>query len=136
MVIYLWPPCNICFCFSLFHLCVCLRTPETTTHPCSPANPRKYSTFFTCSFPVFTLPPPHSFFCCFFPSRHHVLPSGAPCLPPPLPLHLSAVPVGLWAGRVWAPAAFSKASAAAPATDPSNTATLTSIYTYRVYKSC
>lgn len=80
-------------------------------------------------------PPPNSFFCCFSPSRHHVLPSGAPCLPPPLPLHLSAVPVGLWAGRVWAPAAFSKASAAAPATDPSNTATLTSIYTYRVYKS-
>lgn len=41
----------------------------------------------------------------------------------------SAVPVGLWAGWVWAPAAFSKASPAAPATDPSNTATLTFIYT-------
>lgn len=55
--------------------------------------------------------------------------SGAPPLPPP---PLSAVPVGLWAvcGQVWAPAAFSKASAAAPATDPSNTATLTYTYTH------
>lgn len=42
----------------------------------------------------------------------------------PHPSSPSAVPVGLWAGRVWAPAAFSKASAAAPATDPSNAATL------------
>lgn len=41
----------------------------------------------------------------------------------------SAVPVGLWAGWAWAPAAFPKASPAAPATDPSNTATLTFIYT-------
>lgn len=48
----------------------------------------------------------------------------------------SAVPVGLWAGRVWAPAAFSKASAAAPATDPSNTATLTSIYTHIHVSRC
>lgn len=52
---------------------------------------------------------------------------------PPAPPPLSAVPVGLWPGRVWAPAAFSKASAAAPATDPSNTATLTSVYTYTFF---
>lgn len=58
------------------------------------------------------------------PSRPSLWGSLSPSYP------LSAVPVGLWAGRVWAPAAFSKASAAAPATDPSNTATLTSMYTY------
>ena len=127
------PPYNIpsfsplCLSFHLFlcmWLCITETTsPSTLTKP--PPSNLSISLSCMCFFSLHTLL--HSFFC-FPPSCRHILPSGDPSLPPPTPL--SAVPVGLWAGRVWAPAAFSKASAAAPATDPSNTATLTSIYTY------
>lgn len=104
----------LCLSFHLFFSSVrfCLPTPSFLSYV------RSLTSYFTppsASLPLLALHP-------------SVWGSLSPSYPPPPPP--SAVPVGLWAGRVWAPAAFSKASAAAPATDPSNTATLTSIYTH------
>lgn len=72
-------------------------------------------------------------FCCFLPSLSFI---------PPLYLHFllyiflsssstssswhgSSVPAGLWSGGLWVQPAVPEAPAAAPATDPSNAATLT-----------
>lgn len=53
--------------------------------------------------------------------------SLSPLPPPPLPsVRGSAVPAGLWSGWVRARPAVPEAPATAPATDPSNAATLTS----------
>lgn len=72
-VIYLccWPPCNVpsfCPLFLSFHVFPC----ETTTPPSSLSN-------CMCIFSLHTLL--HSSFC-FSPSCRHILPSGAPSLPP------------------------------------------------------
>lgn len=125
--LWCWLPCNapsLSFTPSLL-FCVVMR--YWNHNPPPPPSSSSMSPFFLeCAFSLFIL---YSFLLLLLSLLLSHLPSGG-SLSPPSPSPLSAVPVGLWAGRVWAPAAFSKASAAAPATDPSNTATLTSIYTY------
>lgn len=121
-------------CISSLHLSV-LCGSASLNPPCLPhTHPHTYSHYHRCFllsctllFLYFT---PSFFLCPFVPLASFLLPYPSSLSPPPPPHPLSAVPVGLWAGQVWAPAAFSKASAAAPATDPSNTATLTSVHTH------
>lgn len=121
-------------CISSLHLSV-LCGSASLNPPCLPHTlPHTYSHYHRCFllsctllFLYFT---PSFFLCPFVPLASFLLPYPSSLSPPPPPHPLSAVPVGLWAGQVWATAAFSKASAAAPATDPSNTATLTSVHTH------
>lgn len=130
-ILHWWPFFHLYFFSPSFcAVWVCIIEP-----PCLPhTHPHTYSHYHRCFllsctllFLYFT---PSFFLCPFVPLASFLLPYPSSLSPPPPPHPLSAVPVGLWAGQVWATAAFSKASAAAPATDPSNTATLTSVHTH------
>lgn len=83
-----WPLCNVLSFSSFFHFISFLpcETTESTTPPPSLSN-------CMCTFSLHTLL--HSFFC-FSPSCRHILPPGAPSLPPtPPPLVLSQLGCGL-----------------------------------------
>lgn len=73
------------------------------------------------------------FISCYLPP-HPILSLSPPPPPPPHPsVRGSAVPAGLWSGGVRAQPTIPEAPATAPATDPSNAATLTSSTHRHVY---